>query len=417
MDVSIHREDSFMLAERLHSASVARFSSRPDTRPSTVLDHWALRALQRIVAGAPIRFVLWDDFSVGPPEIEPVAIILLKNRATLFSWFRDPELNFGETYMCGAIEIRGDLRELLRAIYRALPESNRRARDGRDVHDVHSSRHNVHAHYDLGNDFYRLWLDEQMLYTCAFFPQPDATLDAAQIAKMDRVCRKLWLQPGDRVFEAGCGWGALALHMARTYGARVTACNISHEQIVYARERAAREGLAGQVEFVEDDYRNVRGSFDVFASIGMLEHVGLDQYETLGALIHRSLGPGGRGLLHFIGRDWHEPLNAWIRRRIFPGAYPPTLHEVCERVFEPARLSVLDVENLRPHYARTLCHWFDRFESHASDVAAMFDDTFVRAWRLYLAGSQVAFETGSMQLFQMLFTPRGNTAIPWIRPV
>jgi cyclopropane-fatty-acyl-phospholipid synthase len=404
-----------MLAERPHIASPPRFSDRPDAGPSTAFDHWALKGVQRVVARAPIRFVLWDGFAVGPPGHEAVASVLLKNRGALLSWLWDPELNFGETYMCGAIEVGGELRDLLTAIYRALPESTRRAGRTRDVHDVHASRDNVHAHYDLGNDFYRLWLDEQLLYTCAYFPEPGAALEAAQIAKMDRVCRKLWLKPGDRVVETGCGWGSMALHMAKAYGATVLACNVSREQIEYARARARREGLAGKVEFVEEDYRNINGTYDAFVSVGMLEHVGLAQYEEFGKLIDRVLAPDGRGLLHFIGRDRHETLNAWVRRRIFPGAYPPTLHEVCEHVFEPAGLSVLDVENLRLHYAATLRHWLGRFEQHSFEVERMFDASFVRAWRLYLTGSQVAFETGTMQLFQIVFTRYGSSAIPWTR--
>jgi cyclopropane-fatty-acyl-phospholipid synthase len=403
-----------MLAERIHSPAVLRFTDRSGSRQSTRLDRWALARLQKLVEGAPIRFVLWDGFALQPPDREPVASIVFRNRRALVGWLLDPELNFGETYMCGAVEIRGDLHALLTEIYRALPQSIRVARH-RERHDLDASRDHVHAHYDLGNDFYRLWLDEQMLYTCAFFPDRASTLEQAQVAKMDRVCRKLWLRPGDTVVEAGCGWGSLALHMARCYGVRVLACNVSHAQIAYARERARAEGLEDRVDFVEDDYRALSGRFDVFVSVGMLEHVGLDHYDMLGTVIDRVLAPDGRGLLHFIGRDRPEPLNAWIRRRIFPGAYPPALHEVCEQLFAPAWLSVLDIENLRQHYAVTLEHWRRRFEERVAGISTMFDDRFVRAWRLYLTGSQVAFETGTMQLFQVVFARRGSNAIPWVR--
>jgi cyclopropane-fatty-acyl-phospholipid synthase len=204
--------------------------------------------------------------------------------------------------------------------------------------------------------------------------------------------------------------------MAKTCGVSVRAFNVSTEQIAYARRRASLEGLARQVEFIEDDYRNMRGEFDVFVSVGMLEHVGLTDYPTLGDVIARVLGPEGRGLLHFIGRNRPAPLNPWIRRRIFPGAYPPTLREVFERVLEPHAFSVLDVENLRLHYARTLEHWRRRYEAASDEVRAMFDEPFARAWHLYLAGSQAAFTTGFMQLFQVVFARGSSNAIPWTRP-
>ena len=270
------------------------------------------------------------------------------------------------------------------------------------MHSLARSRENVHHHYDIGNDFYRLWLDEQLAYTCAYFPEPGVSLEAAQIAKFDHVCRKVWLQPGETVVEAGCGWGALALHMARHYQVNVRAYNISHEQIVYARERAKAEGLSDRVEFVEDDWRHIAGRYDVFVSIGMLEHVGPSNYRRLGEVIHRVLTDRGRGIIHSIGRNKPAPVDLWIERRIFPGSYPPSLAEMMQ-ILEPREFSVLDVENLRLHYAQTLRHWLGRFEGAAEQVTKMFDQRFVRMWRLYLAGSIAAFEGGSLQLFQVVF--------------
>jgi cyclopropane-fatty-acyl-phospholipid synthase len=231
---------------------------------------------------------------------------------------------------------------------------------------------------------------------------------------MDYVCRKLCLRPGERVVEAGCGWGSLALHMAREYGVRVRAFNISAEQIAFAKKMARISGLEDQVEFVEDDYRNISGRYDAFVSIGMLEHVGKKNYGELAGVIGRSLTASGRGLLHFIGRNRPEPLNAWIRKRIFPGGYPPALREVIE-MLEPLGVSVKDVENLREHYAWTLEHWLDRFEKSSRRVAEMFGEEFVRLWRLYLAGSVAGFRSGSMQLFQIVFAGKDCTAIPSTR--
>ena len=293
------------------------------------------------------------------------------------------------------------------------------------------SRDNIHHHYDIGNAFYQLWLDREMVYTCAYFPTPAATLEEAQIAKMEHVCRKLRLRPGERVIEAGCGWGALARYMASRYGVHVRAFNISREQIDYARERARQEGLSAQrgihrrrlsqhrrkhapgTTIVTDSGMTTSAATcDAFVSVGMLEHVGRDYFPALAQVIDRVLAPDrGRGLLHFIGRDTPAPLHPWIERRIFPGAYPPTLAEVATGVFAPARLTILDVENLRLHYARTLQHWLARFERRVGDVVAMFDDAFARAWRLYLAGSTASFVTGSLQLFQVSFARERDNSI------
>ena len=397
--------------------AIPTFTSETAQLASTAVDRWALGRIQQSVPSARVRFMLWDGFEV-PSGHSPIGTIAFKNRLALFSWVWDPDLNFGEAYMFGAVDIRGDLVAILCEIYRALGNSTPRSWWlWQRSNDVQAARENVHRHYDLGNEFYRLWLDREMVYTCAYFPTPGCTLEEAQVAKMDRVCRKLDLKPGERVIEAGCGWGSLALFMARHYGVSVRAFNVSREQVAYARDRAAAEGLADRVEFIEDDYRNVRGECDAFVSVGMLEHVGLADYPTLGALIDRSLAATGRGLLHFIGRNQPGPLNPWIRKRIFPGAYPPTLPEVFARVLEPWDLSVVDVENLRLHYRATLEHWRHRFDASAGEVASMFDDTFVRAWRLYLAGSQAAFTTGAMQLFQVLLARGASNAILWTRRV
>jgi len=192
------------------------------------------------------------------------------------------------------------------------------------------------------------------------------------------------------VVEAGCGWGALARHMAKHYGVTVKAYNISRQQLAYARDRARQEGLVGRVEYIEDDYRNIRGQYDAFVSVGMLEHVGVDNYPMLGAVAKKALRKHGRGLIHSIGRNRPGTMSAWIERRIFPGAHPPCLSEMMQ-IFEPNTFSVLDVENLRLHYARTLAHWLERFEANVDKVEAMTDPAFVRAWRLYLAGSMASF--------------------------
>ncbi|HUG38801.1 MAG TPA: cyclopropane-fatty-acyl-phospholipid synthase family protein [Candidatus Limnocylindrales bacterium] len=392
-------------------------------RPVRPLDRWLVSLVRKGLGPLPARMVLWDG-SVWPLDGEsppPVADLVMRDRRALFGLVRHPALSFGESYMTGAIEVRGDLLAFLEAVYRRWEHTPYAARPRRVLrlgpgNTLRAARENVHRHYDLGNEFYRLWLDRELLYTCAYYPTPSATLEEAQVAKMEQVCRKLRLRAGERVLEAGCGWGSLALYMARTRGVQVRACNVSSEQIRYARERARAEGLAGRVEFVEDDYRNMDGAYDAFVSVGMLEHVGPAHYAALGGLMDRCLPrERGRGLLHFIGRDRPGELNPWIRKRIFPGAYPPVLREVLGSVLEPWRFSVLDVENLRLHYARTLGHWGERFESAAARVGALFDEAFVRTWRLYLAGSQASFTTGYLQLFQVVFARSGDNDVGWTR--
>jgi len=389
--------------------------------PVSRLDRWLAGKLLEGVGRPAIRMMLWNGESISASAGSPVAGFSIRNRRALYSLLVNPELHFGSAYCRGDIQIEGDPVELIEACYGGL------ARRKNGIHaqwlswinrarpnTPGESLHNIHHHYDIGNDFYRLWLDEGMQYTCAYYTSPTATLEEAQLAKQRHVCRKLDLKPGETVIEAGCGWGGLARFMARHYGVRVRAYNISHEQVEYARERARAEGLDGQVEYVEEDFRCITGRCDAFVSVGMLEHAGRENYAELGRVIHRSLKGEGRGLVHSIGRNRPESLNAWIERNIFPGAYPPTLREMMD-IFEPWELSVLDVENLRLHYARTLGDWLDRYEAAGEQIAGMFDEHFVRSWRFYLAGSMAAFTSGEMQLFQVLFAPGKSNDVPWTR--
>src|SRR5260221_1143332 len=225
-----------MKSQHLHALSLPTFSSQTAPRASTALDRWALGRISQMVATAPLRFVLWDGAEAVSSSAAPVGTIVFRNRRTLLRWIWDPDLNFGEIYMFGALEIRGDLVAVMTEVYRALGrETPRPWWLWQRSNDERGARENVHRHYDLGNAFYQRWLDRELAYTCAYFPTPEATLEDAQIAKMDRVCRKLALRPGERVLEAGCGWGGLALYMARHYGVTLRALNVSSEQIAYAR--------------------------------------------------------------------------------------------------------------------------------------------------------------------------------------
>ena len=409
---------------RSASPPPASIGMRPMERRGRSFEGRLLSRLLAYLGDPPLEFVLWTGDAVRPVMTgEPVATVMIKDRAALYGLLTDPQISFGDRYSEGRITVHGDLINLLEKIYLAASNGRRRLsviRRGvelmrrKHVNTLSGSRDNIHRHYDIGNKFYSLWLGKTMAYTCAYYPTPATSLDDAQVAKMDHVCRKLRLKAGESVVEAGCGWGSLALHMAQKYGVKVRAFNISHEQIAFAREKAAREGLGSTVEFVEDDYRNITGKYDAFVSVGMLEHVGVEHYEGLGRVVQQCLGSVGRGLIHSIGRNRPAEMHPWIEKRIFPGAYPPSLSEMMQ-IFEPWNLSVLDVENIRLHYAQTLRHWLDLYESASGRVAEMFDEKFVRMWRLYLAGSVAAFTTGTLQLFQVVFAPGINNNIPWTR--
>lgn len=391
-------------------------------RPGSV-DRWLAGKLLEASGDPPIAIVLWDGEEVATGNVTPRSRMLVRNRGALLRLFRNPNIEFGDLYSAGEVDVEGDLRVFLEAVYRGVNEAaesaSLRSHFARTLkrprpNTLRGSRENIHHHYDIGNEFYTRWLDRDMQYTCAYFPSPAIDLEEAQLAKMEHVCRKLRLRAGETVVEAGCGWGGLARYMAREHGVKVRSYNISHEQVAYARQKAEEEGLSGRVEYVEDDYRNISGDFDAFVSVGMLEHVGTDNYPQLGGIIDRVLKDRGRGLIHSIGRNKARLMNGWIEKRIFPGAYPPTLGEAM-RIFEPFDLSVLDVENLRLHYAKTLEHWLDRYENNLEWVRNNFDERFARAWHLYLAGSIAAFTTGSLQLFQIVFARATDNELPWSR--
>jgi cyclopropane-fatty-acyl-phospholipid synthase len=379
------------------------------------LDRWLIRKLRLRLGDSRVAISLWDE----PVDKTAEAIVVFNDRGALWQTLVNPALHFGDLYSAGRISIHGELLVVLDEAYRYLEPLKGKHRWLASAKliapDFSESRRNIHHHYDLGNDFYRLWLDRDwMQYTCAYYPTPDCTIEQAEAAKLHHVARKLRLKAGEHVVEAGGGWGGLAIFMAKHYGVHVRSFNISKEQIAYSREWAERESLSDRVEFVEDDFRNISGTYDAFISVGMLEHVGPGNYEKMGHLMRRVIKPEGRGLVHTIGRDYPDRLNAWIDKRIFPGAHPPTLREMMD-LFEASRLSVLDVENIRLHYAATLRDWLERYEENVDAVRKQFDESFVRAWRLYLAGSIMAFLRGNLQLFQVVFSRSGMNQIPATR--
>ena len=284
-----------------------------------------------------------------------------------------------------------------------------RARDTR-----RRARSNIARHYDLGDEFYRLWLDEGLTYSCATFRSPEDSLEEAQAAKLDLICRKLRLEPGQRLLDVGCGWGSLIVHAARHYGVHAVGCTLSRNQAALAEERIRKAGLEDRVQVRLCDYRELSGRFDRWVSVGMLEHVGRAFLPRFARNIRRRLRPGGLGLLHFIGKDRAGPGDPWTLTYIFPGAYLPSLPEVLGAMGRFG-LCTLDVENLRAHYPLTLDRWRERFERQVREIRHAYGERFVRMWRLYLVASAASFRYGECRVFQVLFGHGSEAALPLAR--
>jgi cyclopropane-fatty-acyl-phospholipid synthase len=277
------------------------------------------------------------------------------------------------------------------------------------------SRRNIHAHYDLSNDFFRLFLDRSMVYSSAVYRDAADSLEEAQEEKLDRICRKLDLRPGDRVLEIGTGWGAFALHAARRYGCSVTTTTISREQHDYAREAFANAGEAGgRIRLLLEDYRNLKGTFDKLVSIEMFEAVGLEFYDAFFSTCDRLLTPSGTMAMQTITMSEHRfaaysRQSDWIQRRIFPGAQLSSVREILSSLVRSTRLSLFHLEDIGMHYAYTLAEWRRRFHASLPEVRALgFDDTFCRTWDYYLAFCEGAFRERHISDIQLVLTKNGN---------
>jgi cyclopropane-fatty-acyl-phospholipid synthase len=297
------------------------------------------------------------------------------------------------------------LREVCRLITRRIAQFNPAGR----------ARRNVAHHYDLNGRLYSLFLDRDRQYSCAYFRHGDETLEEAQAAKKRHIASKLLLnRPDLTVLDIGCGWGGMALTLARDYGARVTGITLSTEQLAEARARAEAEGLTDRVSFELLDYRALHRRFDRIVSVGMFEHVGVGHYRGFFEVLKRCLAPGGVALLHAIGRnEIPGSTNTWLAKYIFPGGYCPALSEVFTAI-ERSRLVTTDMEILRLHYAETLRHWRRRFAANRDAIAAIYDERFCRMFEFYLCGSELALRRENMMVFQIQLT-RDQAAVPLTR--
>jgi cyclopropane-fatty-acyl-phospholipid synthase len=356
-------------------------------------------------------------YTFGDGSGPPVAVRFTSAKAQRGVLF-NPQLRLGEAYMNGMLVVdRGSIADLLAVLMRqdyvaprrwVLPLQSGRYlfRRVQQFNPRSRSRRNVAHHYDLDGRLYKLFLDADQQYSCAYFEAADQSLDDAQLAKRRHLTAKLKVEPGAKVLDIGCGWGGLALYLAEIAGAHVTGITLSQEQYARAQQRAAERGRSQDATFRLEDYRDVTGPFDRIVSVGMFEHVGVGHYDTFFRKCADILNQDGIFLLHTIGRSGSPSVtNPWIARYIFPGGYIPALSEVLPAI-QRARLVVTDVEILQFHYAETLKAWRERFLAHREEVERLYDARFVRMWEFYLASSEMAFRESDMVVFQIQMAKR-----------
>jgi cyclopropane-fatty-acyl-phospholipid synthase len=435
----------------LATSPAAHTSSMRSFRGGELAAGLLTRLFRRLPFGLAIR--LWNGATVQAGAIdsagqEPAFTLVFRNPEVVYSAVlgRDP-LRLAEAYFRGEMDIEGDffaalgLKNHLQTLrmsvgeqigaaatalrLRALNADGRKTQihgmpsHGRTVkaHSKQENRAAVQFHYDVSNEFYALWLDRAMVYSCAYFEKPDADLDTAQQAKLDHICRKLTLQPNEKFLDIGCGWGALVIHAAQRYGVRAHGVTLSPQQLKVARERVAQAGLEDRVSVELLDYRDLPGDsvYDKIASVGMFEHVGLKNLPGYFSTAHRLLKPHGLFLNHGITHDcdgWPESVSTeFINRYVFPDGELDKISNI-QRVMESARFEIADVEALRSHYALTLRHWVARLENNHARALQYVNEATYRVWRLYMAACALDFEAGGIGIYQVLAGKRAAGTLP-----
>lgn len=364
----------------------------------------------------------WDRDVIRFGDV-PRAILRMKTKNCARNIIKKGFLGFGESYVKGDLEIKNDMSELLRLglaigfddyklplwqqfyffITGLLKRDTRRR-----------AAKNIAHHYDRCDEFYPLYLDETLTYSCAYFKEPDDSLEQAQLNKYDHIARKLLLKPDETLLDIGCGWGGMLIFAAQKYSIRGVGNTLSKNQFKYVNRKINELGLQDRLKIVYQDYRELDGEFDKIVSIGMFEHVGKKFIPAFMQKISSVLKTGGLGLLHTIGKNTPSISNPWTFKYIFPGAYIPTLHEITSEMGKTG-FSILDVENLRLHYAKTLEKWSENYEKNIEKIRELFDESFVKQWRLFLYSSAAIFKHNKSQLFQILFSNGSNNSLPITR--
>ncbi|HCT3382065.1 TPA: class I SAM-dependent methyltransferase [Enterococcus faecalis] len=359
----------------------------------------------------------WDgDIKVyGQEKGLPVFKICIKEKIAIKDLLANASLILGEAYMNNVIEIEGNLQELVYDIYSQSESFLRSARFinwlPKESHSKKRSKEDIRRHYDLGNDFYRKWLDQTMTYSCAYFKKPEDTLEQAQMNKVYHILEKLSLKKGDTLLDIGCGWGTLIFTAVKEYGVKSTGITLSKEQFKHISHIIEREGLQNQMSVKLMDYRDLKGEcFDHITSVGMFEHVGAENLHNYFKVVKRNLSPKGTALIHGISRQQGGAKNAWINRYIFPGGYIPGVTELVDHMTRN-NLQVIDLESLRKDYQLTLEHWIKNFHNVKEEIICEKGDSFYRMWDLYLQACAASFQASNIDVIQYLLCFPNNESI------
>lgn len=367
-----------------------------------------------------LEATFWDgtkrSFGHGRPQVT----VLLRKPGILRKVLKSPSLALGEAYMVGDIEVASPLENIVK-----LAELNPlHLERGSKRHQLHFLNKNIKSkqaayiaqHYDLGNDFYKLWLDATMSYSCAYFRSTADSLQTAQHQKTQHILRKLQLKPGMQLLDIGSGWGYLMVTAAKEYGVKGLGVSLSHEQVEFAQALAKREGVDKLVKFQYLNYQDIPPTklFDRIVSVGFFEHVGRGNLADYFVALQRHLRPGGISVLHSITHQDESPSDAWIDKYIFPGGYIPSVRETSSLIAEHG-FQMFDYENLGQHYGLTIERWWQSYERNKSKIVNMYNEEFYRMWRLYLLGAMMAFKTGSASLSQWVFKRGQDPAWPLTR--